>query len=57
MEKLLAIKDFVLAHQLVLSTLGVAVLDFAIELHPSLKGNNIVSFLLGFLKKKEAPVA
>jgi hypothetical protein len=43
---------FVQAHQMALSVLGVAVIDFAIDLSPGLKSNSIISLLLSFLVKK-----
>jgi hypothetical protein len=45
--------DFVMAHQVAMSAVAVAVIDFAIELNPAIKNNSIISVLLGLLVKKK----
>lgn len=43
--------SFVMAHQVSMAAVGVAVIDLAIELHPSLDGNNLIGLVLGAFKK------
>jgi hypothetical protein len=44
--------DFVVAHQVAMTAVAVAVIDFAIELNPALKSNSIISAVLSLLVKK-----
>lgn len=53
----LQIYSFIQAHQGGFAAVIVALLDFAIELHPGLAGNNIVSQILAFFKPKTPPSA
>lgn len=48
---------FIQAHAVVLSGVGVAVLDFLIEIIPAWKANTLVSLVLSVLQKKAAPTA
>lgn len=45
-----ALWSFVLAHSVVLASLGVAILDFAIALFPGLDGNGLLHQLYLWLK-------
>jgi hypothetical protein len=49
MESIIA---FLQAHLVVLASLGVALIDFAIEVNPNLKSNSIVSAILSIFKKE-----
>jgi hypothetical protein len=46
-----AVIAFFQSHGVVLAALGVAILDFIIELVPSIKSNSLISLLLSVLGK------
>lgn len=46
--------DFVLAHQVAMAAVGVAVIDFVIDVNPALKSNSIISTILSILTPKKA---
>lgn len=47
---------FIQAHSVAMSAVGVAILDFAIDVMPSLKSNSIIGLILGFLSPKPPAV-
>ena len=49
------IVHFLQAHVQALSVLGVALLDFLIEINPNLKSNTLISLALSFFQKQEPP--
>jgi hypothetical protein len=51
---LVSIMAFLQAHQVAISILGVALLDFLVEVNPHLASNTVVSLLLSFFKGKES---
>lgn len=53
----MVVVNWLMEHSAVLAGLAVAVLDFIVELVPALKGNGIVSLIVGLLKKPKAPAA
>jgi len=50
---LVQIMSFLSAHQVAISVVAVAVLDFLVEINPHLQQNSIVSLLISFFKGKE----
>lgn len=48
---LVQVISFLQAHQAAIGMVVVAILDFAIEVNPNLKGNNVISQVLAFFGK------
>lgn len=51
---LVQIMSFLQAHQVAISVVAVALLDFLVEINPHLASNTVVSLLLSFFKGKES---
>lgn len=48
--------EFILAHQVAMAAIVVAVIDFVIEINPALKSNTIISALLSIFKSEQPKV-